>query len=188
MTKLQALLAGAENPCAIADKSFVELLKESGHMDSLEDEPVASEQGGADPSEVVRALADRPSHLADLQFHHRNALAVLRGLPRGSVDLRSARASVRDGKKLVVAFDNCTHSSGKQRCYIRCAGKHHHACFKYSVVDRFENASEAACWLMAWAEHARDMPPAFTKKDHEKFVPTTGQVDSYRDLLQDEPV
>ena len=112
---------------------------------------------------------------------------LLQGVPASSVDLRSATSATVDGHKLTAHFDNMSHSSGKQRCYIRCPSAHHHACFKYSVVERFADERDASAWLMAWAAYARDKPAtSFTKQQHGQYVPDAAAISVIRPLVRDE--
>ena len=53
-------------------------------------------------------------------------------------------------------------------------------------MDRFPSLDVAAAWLMAWAEHSRAQPPAFTKEMHKAYEPPQSEVDTYLDLLEDE--
>ena len=130
---LAALLHGADDMLALKDADFKCLMSESdplpdADMLALEDEPVPEltdyEQGEQDES------------LLDTVYLYRVGLAVLTGRPRASVDISEAKSIDMHGRKVVVHFDNCSHSSGKQRCYIACPCRHHAECFKYSVVDR----------------------------------------------------
>ena len=105
LAKLDSILAAAADIYALADKTFGDLLKAD---QGDEDEPLALEDGRAeedlDPDVVLAALMGGDSDI-DRQSMHRNALAVIRGLPAASVDLRTAKSSVRGGHRLVVHFD-----------------------------------------------------------------------------------
>ena len=75
--------------------------------------------------------------------------ALLGGASSTHVDL--TRRFLVDND-VVVSFDNCVHSSGHQRAYIRCcAGRAHEACFKYTVIHR--HASEVILSKQTWNKH-----------------------------------
>jgi len=185
LAKLDALMAAAADVKALPDKAFAALLPEQG-----EEEPCSVEV--QDEDAILAPLLDRPLQLqntgADMSTLHSNVFAVLRGLPRESIDLRSAMAADVHGHRLVVHFDNFSHSSGKQRCYISCPSPFHNACFKYAVVDKFPSKELASAWLMLWADHARRQPCDFTKKDHEGYVPGQEAVEELAAAVAAAPV
>jgi hypothetical protein len=185
LAKLDALMATAADVKALPDKDFAALLPEQG-----EEEPCGVEV--QDEDAVLAPLLDRPLQLqntgADMNTLHSNASAVLRGLPRESIDLRSSMTADVHDHRLVVHFDNFSHSSGKQRCYIACPSPFHKACFKYAVVDKFPSKELASAWLMLWADHARRQPRDFTKKDHERHVPGQEAVEELAAAVATEPV
>ena len=41
---------------------------------------------------------------------------------------------------------------------------------------------------MAWAEHTRHLPAAFTKEQHKLFEPSQAEIDVYLDILVEEAV
>ena len=104
LAKLDAILAAAADVNAIADKTFADLLKGDQGQAALEDAVVEED---AHPDVVLAPLMGGDMAL-DRQSMHRNALAVIRGLPAASVDLRSAKSSLRGegDRKLVVHFGN----------------------------------------------------------------------------------
>ena len=173
MLKLQGILDVTANVLTIKDNEFAVLLHGTG--DEGDEPPV---------SEDLPALLDmpRPSD-EDMRSLHRNAVAVLRGLPHHLVDMRTSYSAERDGHRIIVHFDNCSHSSGKQRCYVSCTHRLHQACFKYSIVDRFRSPQEAAAWLVLWAAHARHQPDSFTKDDHKRFAPADADVQALVPLM-----
>ena len=180
--KLESMLSSASDFAALPDKSFAALLlhgDDEGKQPEAEDDP--------EPPALAPLLPGLAPELQDQLLLHRNIAAVLQGVPASSVDLRSATSATVDGHKLTAHFDNMSHSSGKQRCYIRCPSAHHHACFKYSVVERFADEGDASAWLMAWAAYARDKPAtSFTKQQHGQYVPDAAAISVIRPLVRDE--
>ena len=67
----------------------------------------------------------------------------------------------------------------KQRAYIACGAKHHAACYKYTVVDRFPTPGRAAAWLLAWRDHALHQDVTYSKEDHRTHEPIAGEVDRF---------
>ena len=139
LMSLAALLDGL-------DVQAILQLKDSDFKVLMSDEALAIQD--ADPVCNVPALEDEAPDLMsddetliDAAFIHRVGLAVVAPRPRSSVDISQTKTiTFLHGRTVAVHFDNCSHSSGKQRCYIACpcsgpAG-HHHECFKYSQVDR----------------------------------------------------
>ena len=118
---------------------------------------------------------------------HRQESPGLRCGLSASSRYRSCWRLCCNGEQCKVLFDNCSHQSGKQRCYIACPSPHHAACFKYSMVHLFLDDAAAAAWLMAWANHARNKPAAFTKCRHAAFKPSEDAVAQWRAVVGQEP-
>ena len=75
--------------------------------------------------------------------------------------------------RIDVHLDNCSHSSGKHRAYVAGPVKWHSACYKYSIVERFESLAHVSAWLTAWARYAATRSPAdFSKEQHKAYVPS----------------
>jgi hypothetical protein len=166
------MLDRSADPLALKDKAFAELLP-----------PGDVRQAGNDDDDDVfpsnlPALLDLPGRAivdpvaADIQRVHRIAASVLRAIPASMVDIRSSWSCLREGLRTTVHFDNASHSSGKQRAYIKCPVAWHAACFRYSIVEKHESHAHAAAWLAAWAQHALTQTQAtFTKEDHKLYEP-----------------
>ena len=107
----------------------------------------------------------------------RYSFLVLNAIAAASADF-SEHANVQCGDRSVkVHFDNYTHSSGKQRAYVRCCARGdtaHPRCFYYGVVEQWPNKRIAAAWLAAWASTETEM----TKSEHMKFTPSQAAVDA----------
>jgi hypothetical protein len=184
--KLESMLSSASNIASLPDKSFAALLQLGDDEEGKQPEAEADQPEPPEPPPLAPLLPGLPPELSDQLLLHRNIAAVLRGIPASSVDLRSAASATVDGRELSVHFDNMSHSSGKQRCYIRCPSPHHRACFKYTVVERFADQGAASAWLMAWAAYARDKPASFTKHHHGQYVPDAAAVSAIRPLVQED--
>ncbi len=117
---------------------------------------------------------------------YRVASSVL-GVRADLVDIRSSHRAVVGGVECTAHFDNCSHSSGRQRCYIACKVRHHSACFRYATLDQFPNSEHAIAWLIAWKVKAIEAPDTFTKADHKKHQPTEADVGRYKGLAQELP-
>lgn len=177
---LQDLLDGSPDIKALREAEFSSLLS------SVPETASAADGGDDNQDDAPLALEWGPANPADLERAHRIASAVLRGLPSASVDLRQCFAAGAQGRRIKVHFDNCSHSSGKQRAYVACPSPHHKACFKYSLVEKFETAESGVAWLAAWAEHARDQPAAFTKAAHMRLQPSAASVAAMLRTVQEE--
>lgn len=94
------------------------------------------------------------------------------------VDLTAHMGSSRRGVSSVAHFDNCSHSSGKQRVYVRCPAHWHTACFRYAQVDKFESDVHAVATAICWAEHAKSQAETFSKADHKQYHPPDAAVRS----------
>ena len=161
--KLIALMNGADNVLGISDRAFADIVPNCRDEDA---EPL--------PVEDRLAIADAPASISsqiDIQTLHANAMAVLRGHAARDVDLSHVTHVDYEGHRFTVRFDNYSHSSGKQRCYISCPHKGHNACFKYRQCDGFESDLHATAWLMAWAHHALPQQGNFSKLDHKDWKP-----------------
>jgi hypothetical protein len=167
--KLESMLSSASNIASLPDKSFAALLQLGDDEEGKQPEAEADQPEPPEPPPLAPLLPGLPPELSDQLLLHRNIAAVLRGIPASSVDLRSAASATVDGRELSVHFDNMSHSSGKQRCYIRCPSPHHRACFKYTV-----------------AAYARDKPASFTKHHHGQYVPDAAAVSAIRPLVQED--
>ena len=126
--------------------------------------------------------------------------ALLGGASSTHVDL--TRRFLVDND-VVVSFDNCVHSSGHQRAYIRCcAGRAQEACFKYTgpptnqhppprggtggaLQTSTHDQAHAVAWCAAWALRARGCAAAFTKVQHKAFEPEEAAVNSLLDKIQE---
>jgi hypothetical protein len=162
--RLLDLLDVAEDVRAIPDAHFI------GYM---EDQTEGAEDDEADPGDNVLASLDMPApSVQDLQSLHRTAAAVMRGIPHEMVDIRATWTVSMEGRLVKVHFDNCSHSSGKQRVYVACLSPHHQACFRYSIAERFASAAHAAAYMAAWTAHAAEQPASFTKEDHKRYEPS----------------
>lgn len=73
----------------------------------------------------------------------------------GNLDARAwLRAVVYNGA--TVRFDGWSDRSGKLRAYTNCCNREHHACRRYSFVDRYEDPMETVAYLFGWAELGGD--------------------------------
>lgn len=180
-------------------QAIADIIEQTPHIKRIRDSEFAALLDGCEgvpereegpEGQHMLAVLDAPSPAeVDAQRVHRIAASVLRGLPAEFVDIRSCMVATSANRTLRVNFDNCSHSSGKQRAYIACPAPHHSACFKYSVVERFESNEDCAAWLMAWADHARSQPAAeFNKRAHMSFVPDAQAVAAFRRLVRDHPL
>ena len=93
------------------------------------------------------ALGDQPDVAIDVdaqdrQSIHRISVQFIRNLPADQVDLRETYQVAG----CTVRLDNCSHSSGKQRAWVKCDSAHHHRCFRYCRVDDFESNEAAAAF------------------------------------------
>ena len=166
--ELLALLEGAPNPKMLSDQLFAQLLPAV--------EAVGNMQDADGLPQNLPAMLDMPRDAAAVQEDvarvHRMAAQVLRAIPADMIDFRSTMACSDGGFPVQAHFDNCSHSTGKQRGYVACPVAWHSACFKYTIVDKFESHKHAAAWLTAWARHAvSQTPDIFSKTDHGKFNP-----------------
>jgi len=155
---LQALLDGAGQRRHLRDEHFAKLLPSS-------ESKQAQQHFAVDGiPENLPALLDRPvddSRAAqDIARVHRMAAQVLRARPSEMVDLRSTMRCADGLSRIDVHLDNCSHSSGKQRAYVACPVKWHSACYKYSIVERFENLAHVSAWLTAWGRYAATRSPS----------------------------
>ena len=165
---LNDLLDKAPDVAALSDKQFKELMPASDGDD-------LSEEEGSDSDTLQRIVAAVPMPAGperrDIERMHRTAMSVMKGNPASYVDIRSRYSIDLEGRQIHALFDNATHASGRQRGFIGCPNKGHHACFKYTQVHHHENHQAAAAWLVAWSEHARTQPADWPKADHLKYRP-----------------
>ena len=170
---LNALLSGASNMKQLTDKAFAALTR-SGEGDEADEE---GDDLSARDAAILEPLMPLPAPaLQGARSMHAAALAVLRGVPRGSVDLTDSRGATFGGVTYRAHFDHFSHQSGRQRCYIACPNKQHVACFKYGFVHLFRDKEHIAAWQIAWARHAVGKPNSFTKKHHLAYVPSEEEV------------
>lgn len=52
---------------------------------------------------------------------------------------------------IVVRYDNFSHAHGRQRAYVACSNPSHARCFKYTLVDNFQNDNQVCAFLYAWS-------------------------------------
>ena len=178
MLALTDILERTEDVRSLRDQEFKTLLsEEDGDSAVWDDGP-----DERDPTAFgVLALRDHPAgpgkaNDADIRRVHQIAQQVLKGIPAAMVDIRSRWRSVDEDRLGVVHFDNCSHSSGKQRAYISCPLSHHKACFRYTTVELHESPGHAAAYLCSWANYARDKPVTFTKEKHKNHNPSDADV------------
>jgi hypothetical protein len=184
LAKLQELIDGTHDVSSLTDTQFSELLPRQGTGLALKEDALASTD--KDHFDVLAALTDRPrDEQRDVETMQRTALAVLRSIPHESVDLRGAMMCKVAGRSFTAHLDNCTHSSGKQRAYIKCPNTNHTACFKYGIVDQFDSIKHACAWLIAWAAHAHGKGAEFTKLDHMRFKPSDSDCRVVFDIVED---
>ena len=168
---LLALLDKTHDVKQLPDQEFAKLLPMAERVTEVE--AVAEDDG---LPRNLPALLDMPKETStaaqvDIDRVHRMAAQVLRAVPASMVDLRSTMRCADGNLRVNVHFDNFSHSSGKQRAYVACPVRSHTACFKYSIVERFESPAHVAAWLTAWARHAARQPESFTKEDHKGYEP-----------------
>ena len=172
LDKFLDILEATDDARAAADADFASIV--TSFSAALGDEDEGEAQLGL---EVV-AAADMPRSFAeDLRAVHRIAASVLRGIRHEMVDIRSVMAVTAGGRKHLIRFDNCSHSTGKQRAYISCPCQHHRACFKFSIVEKHASPAHAAAWPGAWAAQALHQPAGFTKEAHKRFLPPAALVE-----------
>ena len=178
LARLVAILDRAPAVASIGDSPFAALLGKDHDDDTGDD---------TDGENVLPALLDDPCLVPDVQATHRLAAAVLTGLPADRADLRSTWSTPPGDNAMKVMFDNCSHSSGKQRCYIACPRKNkgHPACFKYATCELFPSEERAAAWLCAWADGAVGKDgPEFDKEWHKKFEPLPADVERFLAVIR----
>ena len=167
---LLALLDKAKDVKQLPDRDFAELLP-AAEADTWRDKD-EGDDGVPEPLPALLDLPKKPTEELDIAKAHRMAVQVLRAVPARMVDFRSSWCCDDGGLKIQIHFDNCSHSSGKQRAYVACPAKWHRACFKYSIVENFASDTHVAAWLTAWARHAAEQTPeTFSKEQHKGFAP-----------------
>ena len=131
----------------------------------------------ADPAAVdVEMLALPDVDPADIAAMRRTAIATLYAHSADMVDIRDTKFSTVNGRRVDVHFDNCSHSSGKQRVYVACPLKRNHiACFKYRQLEKFESTQHAVAWMTCWHMWAHANPNS-TKLQHAAHEPTPADV------------
>ena len=88
------------------------------------------------PLPLEAPASSRPRQ--DAESVLRAAVQVLRATAPGSTDFSNHPACVVDGHRVTIHFDNFSHTSGKQRCYVKCAShgaSAHRKCFHDGNVD-----------------------------------------------------
>ena len=169
--KLVSLMNEQQNGVAVCDKAFAELVP--GTIDEEAAAPIVHE---------LPALISQEQQ--DIHTLHINAIAVLGGNADNAVDLSKLVETHYQDHVFQVRFDNCSHSSGKQRVYIACPHDTHHACFKYSQVDLHASERHAVAWLCAWAHHCVPSQKGFSKEAHKTLVPSAAVLAEWLERVQ----
>ena len=165
------LIGSAPNVEALTDKNFKELLPACDDGEGSGDDAGEEDMGLPALKDMVPAIGRLRPTDADIAQSHRIAKQVLSGIPASMVDIKTKWCRRFGGRDCYVHFDNCSHASGRQRAWIGCPHKFHHACFKYVYIDTYESPRECAAWLVEWSEHARGMPIEWSKQEHLRFRP-----------------
>ena len=176
---LTDMLERAADVTRLTDKAFQALLPEVVGADTWvddEEEPDPASCGLLHLKDKFPGPSGGKDRHEDIKRAHRIALQVLKGIPADMVDIRCRWVSRKAGMDEVrVNFDNCSHSSGRQRAYVACPNKRHVACFRYTTVDLHTSPAHAAAYLLCWAEHARGKPALFSKQSHKDYEPSAAE-------------
>jgi hypothetical protein len=137
-------------------------LGESGRIANLQaiENPVGDEPDGGDEPPEVQVEA------------HALLQASLRPFPLPPIGLGFDMASV------VVNFDNCSHSSGIMRGYVKCPWGHRD-CFKYQQVNVAGSRERLIAFLCAWVI----MGEGLDREDHCGQNPSPANVDLQTTML-----
>ena len=171
LAQLKKVLALADN-AKPADKEFKALLDDADDDAEAEEEGYEAGHALALPAPAATMGADM-----DAQSMLLAAAQVVRALAPGSADFTKHPQCEVDGHTVSVHFDNFSHSSGKQRAYVKCLCKAHVRCFHYGVLDQWPDERTAVAWLAAWAVYPTTEPgKGIDRWDHRRFVPSDARL------------
>ena len=179
--KLRALMDAADEPDSV-NTTFKQITGGDGN-EALDD----SDADVPPPFAPVAALPP-PCINSDVETMRKAALQVLRATPHTLVEMKETATleiiNPQTGlpETITCHFDNCSHSSGKQRAYIACRDTGHKLCFHYRTVDNFPSLKHAAAHNFAWSLAVNHPDWGFngqrmSKQDHLRFNPKQEFVD-----------
>jgi len=168
--RLESIAANHAHLHRYSSSQFLKMLKGyklpslavlDGEVEAEEDEPDEAEALACDG---LLALEDEDRLGAPEPDDMPEAL-----LPPG--DIRTSGRPVRVNDEVVVRFDNCSHSSGIQRAYVKCP--EHLMCFRYRQVNLDDSSERLLAVLTNWYMVA----PSKSREEHQDYIPQVDDPD-----------